>query len=60
MNNLIIRREQLDGVFMTTESMQSFADKVSALSSYHYNLIKDYVMQCALVPDERKALFGLT
>lgn len=58
MNNLIIRREQLDGVFMTTESMQSFADKVSALSSYHYNLIKDYVMQCALVPDERKALFG--
>lgn len=58
MNNLIIRREQLDGVFMTTESMQTLIDKIEALSSYHFNVIKDYVERNAMTAEERKAIFG--
>ncbi|EFO61615.1 Hypothetical protein GLP15_4357 [Giardia lamblia P15] len=58
MNNLIIRREQLDGVFMTTESMQTLIDKIEALSSYHFNVIKDYVQRNAITDEEHKALFG--
>ena len=58
MNNLIIRREQLDGVFMTTASMQTLIDKIEALSSYHFNVIKDYVQRNAMTAEEHKALFG--
>lgn len=58
MNNLVIRREQLDGAFVTKETMQTLVDKLSAVTGYHFTALKNYVEQNALRKEERKALFG--
>ena len=50
MNNLIIRSEQLDGVFVLQETMNRLVDQLSALERYiKRNMIDDV---------QRKALFG--
>ena len=38
MNNLFIRTEQLDGIFVTYESMQRLVDQLSALFGSNLNI----------------------
>lgn len=58
MNNLLIRTSQLDGVFVTHETMQNLVDQLSAISSYQFNVLKKYVEDHCLSDDEIRALFG--
>ena len=58
MNNLIIRSEQLEGVFVTYESMQRLVDQLSALAGYQFHALERYIKRNMIDDDQRKALFG--
>ena len=58
MNNLIIRSEQLEGIFVTYESMQRLVDQLSALAGYQFHALERYIKRNMIDDDQRKALFG--
>lgn len=58
MNNLIIRSSQLDGVFVTYETMQKLVDQLGALCNYQFNVLQKYVEEHCLTDGQMKALFG--
>ena len=43
MNNLIIRSEQLDGVFVLQETMNRLVDQLSALSGMQFHALERYI-----------------
>ena len=58
MNNLIIRSEQLDGVFVLQETMNRLVDQLSALSGMQFHALERYIKRNMIDDDQRKALFG--
>ena len=58
MNNLIIRTEQLDGKFVTKESLQKVVEQLSFASEYHFNVLKEYCERNGLKDEQRRALMG--
>ena len=60
MNNLFIRTEQLDGIFVTYESMQRLVDQLSALAGYQFHALERYIKRNMIDDDQRKALFART
>ena len=58
MNNLIIRSEQLDGIFVLQETMNRLVDQLSALSGMQFHALERYIKRNMIDDDQRKALFG--
>ena len=55
MNNLIIRSEQLDGVFVLQETMNRLVDQISALSGMQFHALERYIKRNMIDDDQRKA-----
>lgn len=49
MNNLIIRTEQLDGIFVTQETM----NRLSALSAFQFHALERYIKRNLVTDDQR-------
>ncbi|ESU40868.1 Ankyrin repeat protein [Giardia duodenalis] len=58
MNNLIIRTEQLDGIFVTQETMNRLVEQLSALSAFQFHALERYIKRNLVTDDQRVALFG--